>query len=71
MDSGFIERIDQFLEKYPEQRMRESLLQLFIDFLRYQDNQGSMPANTYTLLNDMEALFELLAILESYNTERG
>jgi len=66
MDNSFIEKIEKFIEKYPEQRMRESLLQVFVDFIRYQNNQGSMPTNTYTLLNDIEALFELLSIVENH-----
>lgn len=65
MDNSFIGEVEKFTEKYPEQRMRESLLQLFIDFIRYHDQQGSMPTNTYALLNDIETLFELVSIVES------
>jgi len=71
MGNSFIGKIEKFIEKYPEQRMRESLLQVFIDFIRYQDQQGTMPANTYTLLNDVEALFELICIVEGYNKIEG
>jgi hypothetical protein len=66
MDNTFSKSIKEFTERHPEQRMRASLIQLFIDFVRYQDREGSMPTNTYTLLNDIEALFELISIVENH-----
>lgn len=71
MEKVFIEKIAKFIEKYPEQKMRTSLIQIFIDFIRYQDQQSAMPTNTYTLLNDIEAMFELLSIVENYNKVKG
>ncbi len=64
MDNTFIDDIQQFTEQQSVRRMYQSLVKIFIDFVRFQ--KDGMPTNIYTLLNDIEALFELLEIMERH-----
>lgn len=64
MDNTFSDIIQQFTEQHSARRMYQSLVKIFIDFVRFQ--KDGMPTNIYTLLNDIEALFELLEIMERH-----
>lgn len=64
MDKSFNEELKEFMEQHSARRMYQSLVKIFIDFVRFQ--KDGMPTNIYTLLNDIEALFELLEIMEGH-----
>lgn len=65
MDNVFSDDLKEFKEHHSIKRMYQSLVFVFIDFVRFQ--KDGMPTNSYNLLNDIEALFELMEIIDRHD----
>lgn len=62
MDKASYKELYEFNKHHSIRRMHHSLVLVFIDFIMAQ-KEGE-PLNMFVILNDIEALFELLVILE-------
>jgi len=53
--------LNEFLQQYSLERMKDSLTIIFIDYLRNQ--REGLPTNFDIILDDVEAMFDLLKII--------